>query len=71
MNKVMQSDALEELLTLDEVAEHLRVSRRSIHRLIAGGELHKVKVGGASRIFRSEVAKYLAGLRGGRMGTTS
>lgn len=55
------------LVGLPAVAERLAVSTRTIHRLIAAGELPPpVKVGRASRWFLSDVLGYLARLRDGR-----
>ncbi len=38
----------EQLLHLDEVAEFLAVSRRSVHRLVQRGQLRCVRVGPSS-----------------------
>lgn len=55
------------LVDLRSVAAQLAVSTRTIHRLIAAGELPPpVKVGRASRWFRADVLGYLARLRDGR-----
>ncbi|MEO3937582.1 helix-turn-helix domain-containing protein [Dermatophilaceae bacterium Soc4.6] len=51
------------LLTLTEVAAHLRCTRRSVERQVAGGHLHVVHVGRAVRVERRELDRYLAALR--------
>jgi len=45
------------LLTIEETATALSLSRRSIARLLAGGELRAVRIGGAVRIPIAEVLK--------------
>lgn len=57
----------ESLVGLRGVAARLAVCTRTVHRLIAQGELPPpVKVGRASRWFVSDVQAYLARLRQGR-----
>jgi len=51
------------LLTLTEVAAHLRCTRRSVERQVAGGHLHVVHIGRAVRVERRELDRYLAALR--------
>jgi excisionase family DNA binding protein len=48
------------LLTVGEVADHMRVSNMTVYRLIKGGELAAVRVGKNYRIRSSEVDKYLS-----------
>jgi excisionase family DNA binding protein len=45
------------LLTIQETATALNLSRRSIARLLAGGELRAVRIGGAVRIPVAEVKR--------------
>lgn len=54
------------LLTPHQVAERLQISRRTVDRLAADGELHRLKVRGATRFDSSDVDGYLARLRGDR-----
>ena len=55
------------LLTLDNVAELLSVTKRTVYRLIAKGELAKShKVGHSVRFFVSDVSAYFEGLKGKR-----
>ena len=51
------------LLTLGEVAAHLRCTRRSVERQVAAGQLHVIHIGRAVRIERRELDRYLAALR--------
>lgn len=51
------------LLTLDEVAEELRCTRRSVERQIAAGRLVAVHIGRAVRVERREVESFVARLR--------
>lgn len=47
------------LLTLDEVGEHLRLSRRTVSRLINAGEITAVHLGHSIRVERVELDRYL------------
>ena len=47
------------LLRPDEAAAALRVSRRTVYRLIADGFLHAVRVGTQLRITREALLDYL------------
>ena len=47
------------LLTIPEVAEHLRVSTRTVHRLIASKSLLACKVGRSVRIRRMDLERFL------------
>ena len=49
------------LSTVNEVAEFFRVHPRTPRRWMAEGRLRYLKVGGAVRIRREEVARFLAG----------
>lgn len=49
-----------ELLTLSEVASHLRVSLSTIRRLVASGQLRVVKVGRRPLVTTKELEVYLA-----------
>ncbi len=58
----------ERLLTPDEVATHLRVSRGFVYAVVRRGELKAIYVGRLPRIPESALAEYLAkaGQRGGQ-----
>ncbi len=43
------------VLTIDETAETLRVSRQTVHALINRGELRRYKIGRSTRLNRREV----------------
>lgn len=52
------------LLTLDQVADLLQVSRRTVDRLISAGDLPcPLKVGRSSRLSVDEVKAYLESLK--------
>jgi excisionase family DNA binding protein len=56
-----------ELLTVEQVAAILAVSRRTVHRLVARGELPgPIKIGAASRFPAEEVQAYVEALKAGR-----
>jgi excisionase family DNA binding protein len=52
---------LPSILTFDEVAVVLRVSRRTVSRYAADGRLRTVTVGGITRVSRADLANFLAG----------
>ncbi len=47
------------MLNLDEVAEILCVSRRTVERSIADGRLKKTKIRNCARIMRQELDRYI------------
>ena len=49
------------LLTIDEVADHLRISTRTVRRLIRAGELPTVPIGRSLRIRRYDLSAYVDG----------
>jgi len=51
------------LLTIPEVCDELRVSRRTVYRLIEQGRLRTVHIGRLVRITRRELDAFLASLR--------
>lgn len=53
---------MEELLTVDEVAARLRVSRWTVYRLMKERELTSVKVRGCRRVTPDSVNTYIAAL---------
>lgn len=52
---------MEDLLTLAEAAEALRVSQATVRRLIDGGELRAVRVGRLWRVPKAALEAYLGG----------
>jgi excisionase family DNA binding protein len=62
------------LLTLDEAALSLSVSKRTLERLIAGGAFPPpLKIGRSSRVPREDISSYLELLRrqrGDKIGTS-
>lgn len=52
----------DDLLTLSEVAQYLRVSTRTVSRMIKSGRLHAKRVGRGVRIERSQLMVMLVGL---------
>lgn len=53
---------MDELLTVDEVAARLRVSRWMVYRLIKERQLTSVKVGKCRRVAPESVAVYISEL---------
>ena len=51
-----------ELLTVNAVADELKVSRSTVYRLIAARELHTVQVRGCRRVSRTALDRYITGL---------
>lgn len=55
------------LVTLDQAADSMAISKRTLSRLIAGGAFPPpLKIGRASRIDRKDIAIYLEQLRRAR-----
>jgi excisionase family DNA binding protein len=59
---------MEPLLTLEQVAEVLQVSTKTVLRLIDRGELTGVKVGKAWRFTREDLQLYIDSQRSGGRG---
>lgn len=49
-----------EVLTLDEAAERMRISRRTVERLIASGEVRPLRIGRRVLVTAREVEAYLS-----------
>jgi DNA binding domain, excisionase family len=54
-----------DLLSAQEVAELLKISRNTVYELIKRGELHSSRVGKQVRVSCKEVTSYLEGISGG------
>jgi excisionase family DNA binding protein len=52
-------DALDELMTVPEIATVLRVSKPTVWRLIYSGTLESKKIGASRRVARSVVRAYM------------
>jgi len=52
-----------EILTPDEVAAQLKVSRRTIERLVRAGRLRPLHIGRSTRFEQREIDAYVASLR--------
>lgn len=48
-----------EVLTVNEVAERLRVTRQSVYRLLERGDLPSIKVLGAIRVRAADLDEYM------------
>jgi excisionase family DNA binding protein len=57
---------MKKLLTIADFMALYRVSRSTVYRLFAKGNLTPVKIGSATRIHSDEAANWLAGLMAGR-----
>jgi excisionase family DNA binding protein len=49
----------DEVMTIPEVADYLKVTRQTIHKLIKSGKLKVFKIGRSTRILRSEVERFI------------
>lgn len=59
MSQAAAGDAVPHLLTTQEVAERLRISVNSAHRLAESGELSSVRVGRLRRFRIADVTAYI------------
>src|SRR3954453_14234825 len=57
------TEALEPLMSIDEVAQVLRISERGVYRLIGRGELVPLKVGGRTLVEPGELRVFIAAQR--------
>lgn len=54
-----QSESAERLLTVRQAAEALNVSPRFINKLLADGELERIKLGRCTRIRRDDIERLI------------
>jgi excisionase family DNA binding protein len=54
---------IEALLSLDEVAQLLRISESGVYRLVRSGELPRVKVGNRTLFEPHEIRRFIASRR--------
>ena len=59
MNAVLMTDPIEKMYTAKEVAEFLRVSPRTVWRMIESGELKAIKVRSEYRIRHRDFVAYI------------
>jgi excisionase family DNA binding protein len=52
----------ESVFSVDEAAEHLRISRSAFYRLVAAGKIKTAKIGARTIVAGSELARYVAAL---------
>lgn len=62
-NKMGPFAHLPSVLTVEEVAELLRVTENNVRKLISEGKIPAVRVGRVLRIYRDELAAVLEGTR--------
>ena len=53
------SEKIGEIFTLDEVANYLKVGKRTIYRLVAEKKIPAFKVGGAWRFTRADIDQWI------------
>lgn len=56
----------EDLMTSEEVAEQLRLSKRTVQMHAKSGEIPSIKVGGTYRFVPDDLKQYLAGKKTGK-----
>lgn len=49
----------DEVMTILEVADHLKVTRQTVHKLMKDGKIKAFKIGRSTRILRSELDKFI------------
>jgi len=50
---------VDEVMTIPEVADHLKVTRQTVHKLMKDGKIKIFKIGRSTRILRSELDKFI------------
>ncbi len=57
----MTEDAkpLDEVMTIQEVADYLKVTRQTVYKLLKNGNLKAFKIGRSTRILRSELKRFI------------
>lgn len=57
--KVLNLNAEDEILTLDEVATYLKAGKRTVYRLAAAKKIPAFKVGGTWRFSRADIDSWI------------
>lgn len=57
--KSLKNSGDDEFLTIDEVAELLKISRGSVYNYVDLGYLRRVSIGNSIRFLKSEVVEYM------------
>lgn len=52
-------DPPRELLTVEEARERLRISRATLHRLMAQGRIRRVKIGSRAFVSATEITRFI------------
>lgn len=60
---------LERVLTINEVAEVLRMHSTAVYRLVKRGEIPRIKIGGHRRVNRAALDSFLSAERAQRLTT--
>ncbi len=57
----MTEDAkpLDEVMTIQEIADYLKVTRQTVYKLLNNGDLKAFKIGRSNRILRSELRRFI------------
>jgi len=50
---------VDEVMTIPEVADHLKVTRQTVHKLMKDGKIKIFKIGRSTRILRSEIERFI------------
>ncbi len=50
---------LDEVMTIQEVADYLKVTRQTVYKLLNNGDLKAFKIGRSTRILRSELKRFI------------
>ncbi len=65
------ADNFPQVMTVDQVAAYLQLSKRTVYNMAAAGELPAAKVGDQWRFFRPEIDRWLARLSRATVGDFS
>ena len=55
----MQTEMQADIITIREVADYLKLTKKTAYRLVAEGKIPGFKVGGSWRFRRSEIEKWI------------
>jgi excisionase family DNA binding protein len=56
-----EAPRMDHLLTVDQVAQRLAVSQATVYRLVAAGQLSKLRIGGSTRFRGADVDALIEG----------
>ncbi len=69
--KTVETASFPPVMTVDQVAAYLQLSKRTVYNMAAAGDLPAAKVGDQWRFYRPEIDRWLVGLSRANVGDST